>query len=128
MIVILHYLYYSYLRCVIGWQLPELKLEMYLRKMVSLSEQFEYEHFSISPRLMQKNNVDCAIFIILFADTFCRNKPVDFTQEDVTRVIRMHIAADIIRGYMTTAKVFSTRKYFPNQKLMARMKKIMARA
>ena len=94
------------------------------RRVVEESFQWKWVVHKVYKNYLQDNDVDCAIFVILFADCFTRKRPINFTQADVTKHICMHIAADLIRGFMSPVDVSSNRLYLLNAKAVSRYKRI----
>ena len=74
--------------------------------------ELKVERLKIHSRNLQKNVVDCGIFILAFADTFIRGVAANFHQDDVKNHLRLHVAADIVRGTLSSVTVSNTRKYF----------------
>lgn len=49
----------------------------------------------------QSNDIDCGIFLILYTDCHIRHKPSDFTEDDISKELRLHMTANMIKGFVT---------------------------
>ena len=87
---------------------------MVARGMFNVKEidELNMERVKIHSLNLQKYEVDCGIFIIAFANTFMWGVAANFQQDDVKNHLRLHVAADIVRGSLSSVTVSNTRKYF----------------
>ena len=73
---------------------------------------WEMKAYEPGKNFLQKNGIDCAIWVICYADCFARGKPCNMTQKDISETLRLHVAADLIRGGLSCASRPGNKRFF----------------
>ena len=77
----------------VGWILMYLKEEHRRKHGTDLEGWQDGEHV---PTPMQDNGDDCGVFVCTFAEHIMFDRPMEFSQDDITRGARNHIALTLI--------------------------------
>lgn len=62
----------------------------------------------------QSNDIDCGIFLITYADCHTQHRSSDFTKNDISQKLRLHISVDLIRRFVTPVSRPSGKLYLEN--------------